>query len=109
MLVLLQSKFLTCRNGANNFAIYFRMILLLRTLQSENEDSHVDVGTWKSVYYACPKEGKPFSKFLLHGTEVKPESFIQENGYSRYLWHKSMNSWHEFLPLNIIQFFSSLF
>ena len=47
-------------------------------------------------------QGKPFSKFLLHGTEVKPESFIQENGYFRYLWHKSMNSWHEFLPLNII-------
>ena len=58
MLVLLQSKFVTCRNGANNFAIYFRMILLLWTLQSENEDSHVDVGTWKSVHYACAKSVK---------------------------------------------------
>ena len=62
MLVLLQSKFVTCRNGANNFAIYFRVILLLWTLQSENEDSHVDVGTWKSVHYACAKSGKTIFK-----------------------------------------------
>ena len=27
----------------------------LRTLQSENEDGNLDVGTWKSVHFACAK------------------------------------------------------
>ena len=31
---------------------------LIRTLRSENEDGNVDVGTRKSVYYACAKSRK---------------------------------------------------
>ena len=33
-------------------------VSLLRTLRSENKDGNVDVGTWKSVHYACAKSRK---------------------------------------------------
>ena len=54
---------------------------LIRTLRSENEDGNVDVGTWKSIHYACAKSRKALF-----------QSFVARDGRENVSWDVLMKT-----------------